>query len=263
MATQGGDTAHATDSGLLRAGAARELRRWLGAIHLIEVIERGRDLRYLRTFFSDIARMYGVRDDTPFGIRIARCDAQRCFHDLSTRYFLPNPLLTLFNRPILPTMACFLVSWGGGARFRRRQACQSYPDASAYDSGRWRKGRNPLSSPAIRTRGVAKCPASISSPRPTSRKSASHPGRGARISTPFDSRARRPRSAQRSRDHDPPDDTLKLKQMQELVKGYFVRRKLDPVRARLAEGGSGDRQHGAPESPRQTEHGEAAKQQRR
>jgi hypothetical protein len=39
--------------------AADELRPWLGAIHLIEVIDRGNDFRYL-IFGTDIARMYDV-----------------------------------------------------------------------------------------------------------------------------------------------------------------------------------------------------------
>jgi hypothetical protein len=38
---------------------AGELRAWLGSVHLIEVIEGGRDFRYL-IFGTDIARMYDV-----------------------------------------------------------------------------------------------------------------------------------------------------------------------------------------------------------
>jgi hypothetical protein len=36
-----------------------ELRPWLGSIHLLEVIERGRDFRYL-VYGTDIARHYDV-----------------------------------------------------------------------------------------------------------------------------------------------------------------------------------------------------------
>jgi hypothetical protein len=39
--------------------AASELRRWLGEIHLIEVIDRGKDFRYL-VYGTDIARYYDI-----------------------------------------------------------------------------------------------------------------------------------------------------------------------------------------------------------
>ena len=42
------------------------------------------------------------------------------------------------------------------------------------------------------------------------------------------------------------DDDLKLKQMQELLKGYITRRKVDARRARLQAAGEGGGQHAAP-----------------
>ncbi len=62
--------------------AAPELRPWLGDIHLIEVIEQGKDFRYL-IFGTDIARHYDVEmtrklvSEWPEAMRVAAFETYR------------------------------------------------------------------------------------------------------------------------------------------------------------------------------------------
>jgi hypothetical protein len=94
---------------------APELRPWLGAIHLIEVIERGRDFRYL-IFGTDIARMYDVEmtrrlvSEWPDAMRDAAfMTYQRVARDacpyLVRQNEIANDRLFSFHRVVLPFSA--------------------------------------------------------------------------------------------------------------------------------------------------------------